>query len=379
MTNPSDPRVRIPALDEPADDAQPLRYLDGKRVLITGGTGSLGKKLVHRLLAGTNGKPSKIIVLSRDEAKQHDMRVRYQNRRAHPTDEVIFHNFQRLLEFRIGDVRDYASVVSALRNVDVVIHAAALKQVPTCEYFPYEAVRTNIEGAENIVRAIEAHRLPVDAVVGVSTDKACKPVNTMGLTKALQERIFIEANIRAPETRFVCVRYGNVLASRGSVIPLFHEQIRAGGPVTITTSQMTRFLLSLEEAVDTVVAALETALPGETLVPTAPSARMVDVAAALIGDRPIQTVITGIRPGEKLHEIMVSEEEAFRTIRRGDWYAIQAMLPEVAGVRVETPALVGEFSSESPVLAPEETLALLARHRLLLEDATENAAEELLR
>jgi UDP-glucose 4-epimerase len=379
MINSSDQRVRAPGVHDHEGGMQPLRYLDGKRVLITGGTGSLGKKLVHRLLGGANGKPSKIIVLSRDEAKQHDMRVQYQNRRAHPTDEVIFNNFQRLLEFRIGDVREYASVVSAMRNVDVVIHGAALKQVPTCEYFPYEAVRTNIEGAENIVRAIEAHRLPVESVVGVSTDKACKPVNTMGLTKALQERIFIEANIRAPETRFVCVRYGNVLASRGSVIPLFHEQIRAGGPVTITTSQMTRFLLSLEEAVDTVIAALETAERGETLVPSAPSARMVDVAAALIGDRPVQTVITGIRPGEKLHEIMVSEEEAFRTIRRGAWYAIQSMLPEVSPVPVETPALVGEFSSESPVMAPEETLALLARNRLLLEDVPADAGEELLR
>jgi FlaA1/EpsC-like NDP-sugar epimerase len=379
MTNPSGKHVPTPTLQDSPDAAEPRQYLHGKRVLITGGTGSLGKKLVHRLLGGANGKPSKIIVLSRDEAKQHDMRVQYLNRRSHPTDEVIFQNFQRLLEFRIGDVRDYSSVVSALRDVDVVINAAALKQVPTCEYFPYEAVRTNVEGAENIVRAIEAHRLAVDAVVGVSTDKACKPVNTMGMTKALQERVFIQGNLRAPETRFVCVRYGNVLASRGSVIPLFHEQIRAGGPVTITTSQMTRFLLSLEEAVDTVVAALETAERGETLIPSAPAARMVDVAAALIGDRPIQTVITGIRPGEKLHEILVSEEEAFRTVRRGNWYAIQAMLPELASGGVETPALVGEYSSESPLMTPAETLALLARHGLLLEDVPENAVEELLR
>jgi FlaA1/EpsC-like NDP-sugar epimerase len=355
------------------------RYLDGKRVLITGGTGSLGKKLVHRLLEGTHGKPAKIIVLSRDEAKQHEMRVQYQNRRGAPTDEIIFHNFQRLLEFRIGDVRDYHSVLSALQDVDIVVNAAALKQVPTCEYFPYEAVRTNVEGAENIVRAIQAHRLPIETVVGVSTDKACKPVNTMGLTKAVQERIFIQANMRAPWTRFVCVRYGNVLASRGSVIPLFHEQIRSGGPVTITTSEMTRFLLSLDQAVETVVAALETAEAGETLVPSAPSAKVVDIAAALIGDRNVETVITGIRPGEKLHEIMVSDEEAPRTISRGRWYAIRAMLPELAGEPVADPPLRGEYSSESPTMTPAETLELLTRYQLLLDDVAEGEAVELLR
>ena len=355
------------------------RYLDGKRILITGGTGSLGKKLVHRLLEGTHGRPSKIIVLSRDEAKQHEMRVQYQHRRSAPTDEIIFHNFQRLLEFRIGDVRDYHAVLAALQDVDIVVNAAALKQVPTCEYFPYEAVRTNVEGAENIVRAIQGHRLPIEAVVGVSTDKACKPVNTMGLTKALQERIFIQANLRAPWTRFVCVRYGNVLASRGSVIPLFHEQIRSGGPVTITTSEMTRFLLSLDQAVETVVAALETGRPGETLVPSAPSAKVVDIAAALIGYREIETVITGIRPGEKLHEIMVSDEEAPRTVQRGDWYAIGAMLPELAGEGEGSPALAGEYSSETPVMTPAETVDLLARYELLIDDVPEDETAELLR
>jgi FlaA1/EpsC-like NDP-sugar epimerase len=177
----------------------------------------------------------------------------------------------------------------------------------------------------------------------------------------------------------VCVRYGNVLASRGSVIPLFHEQIRSGGPVTITTSEMTRFLLSLDEAVETVVAALETAEAGETLVPSAPSANVVDVATALIGYRPIETVITGIRPGEKLHEIMVSEEEAPRTIQRGRWYAIRAMLPELTETASGPPALTGEYSSESPVLTPAETLALLTRHALLLDDVREDDPAELLR
>jgi FlaA1/EpsC-like NDP-sugar epimerase len=223
------------------------KLFDGKRVLITGGTGSMGKVLVRRLLGGSMGDPEAVIVFSRDEAKQYFMRVEYENRVA-ATDEVVYRNFQKKLQFWIGDVRDFNSVASALRGVDVVVNASAMKQVPTCEYFPYEAVRTNIEGAENIVCAIQKHNLQVETVVGVSTDKACKPVNAMGMTKALQERVFIQGNMRCSRTRFVCVRYGNVLASRGSVIPLFHEQIRNGGPVTITTPEMTRFLLSLEDA-----------------------------------------------------------------------------------------------------------------------------------
>src|SRR5262249_34368897 len=157
--------------------------------------------------------------------------------------EVIYENFARALEFRIGDVRDFADVSAAARDADVVVNAAALKQVPTCEYFPEQALLTNCTGAANLVRAIREQGLPVEAVVGVSTDKACMPVNVMGMTKAIQERIFAAANILVPKTRFVCVRYGNVLASRGSVIPLFHEQIRRGGPVTVTVPEMTRFLL----------------------------------------------------------------------------------------------------------------------------------------
>src|SRR5439155_5295164 len=157
-----------------------------------------------------------------------------------------YRNFQERLQFRIGDVRDLHAVAAALRGADVVVHAAALKQVPTCEYFPFEAVSTNVGGMENIVRAIREQDLPVETVIGISTDKACKPVNVMGMTKAVQERLVVEANLRAPQTRFVCVRYGNVLTSRGSVVPLFRFQIANGGPVTVTTPEMTRFLLTLE-------------------------------------------------------------------------------------------------------------------------------------
>jgi len=352
--------------------------LEGSRVLVTGGTGSLGKILTRRLLTGELGMPEKVIVFSRDEAKQHFMRLEFHQRPA-ATDEVIYHNFERILEFRIGDVRDFASVSAALSDADIVINGAAMKQVPTCEYFPFEAVRTNVEGAENIVRAIKQQGLPVQTVVGVSTDKACKPVNTMGMTKALQERIFVQANMRAPNTRFVCVRYGNVLASRGSVIPLFHSQIRGGGPVTITTPDMTRFLLSLNDAVDTVFAALDQATAGQTFVPRAPSARIVDVAAALIGDRAIEQVVTGIRPGEKIHEIMVSEDEAVRTLDRGKWFAIAPMLPELLGPQPEAGCLNKEYSSADNLMTAEETLQLLTKRNLLLEDFVPEEPAELLR
>lgn len=340
--------------------------LADKNIVVTGGTGSLGKVLVRRLLTGEIGLPKKITVFSRDEAKQHDMRLAYQHRKV-ATDEVIYHNFEQLLQFRIGDVRDLHSVSTVLRDADIVFNAAALKQVPSCEYFPYEAVQTNVMGAENIVRAIREHRLPVDTVVGVSTDKACKPVNVMGMTKAVQERIFVRANLDSANTRFICVRYGNVLASRGSVIPLFHEQISHGGPVTITTSDMTRFLLSLEQAVDTIFAALKNARPGETYIPRVPSARVTDIADVLIGDRPIDTKITGIRPGEKVHEILVSEEEAHRTTPRGAYYVIMPMLPELLSAKIESP-LQKEYSSNDILMSKHELTELLKKHDLLRED-----------
>lgn len=353
-----------------------LQSFDGKTILITGGTGSLGKTLVRRFLGGRAGNPAKIIVLSRDEAKQHAMRMEYQNKAA-ATDEIIYRNFQQLLEFRIGDVRDIHSVAQALRDVQIVFNAAALKQVPTCEYFPYEAVRTNIEGPENIVRAIQEHSLPVETVIGVSTDKACKPVNAMGMTKALQERLFIQANIRCPKTRFVCVRYGNVLASRGSVIPLFHDQIRSGGPVTITTEDMTRFLLSLDDAVDVILAAVQSGSPGETYIPRVPSAQVTHIAKALIGHRPIETRIVGIRPGEKVHEILVSEEEAHRTVERGPYYAILPMLPELRTNGSKATSLAKEYSSADDLMNLEETTQLLRNQKLMPEDVFGDFAEVL--
>ena len=353
-----------------------VSIFDGKRILITGGTGSLGKTLVRRFLDGNAGSPAKIIVLSRDEAKQHSMRTEYQHKIA-ATDEIIYRNFQRLLEFRIGDVRDRHSVVQALRDVDIVFNAAALKQVPTCEYFPYEAVLTNIGGPENIISAIQENALPIETVVGISTDKACKPVNAMGMTKALQERVFIQANIRCPGTRFVCVRYGNVLASRGSVIPLFHDQIRNGGPVTITTVEMTRFLLSLGDAVDVIFAAVQGASAGETYIPRVPSARVTHIARALIAGRPIKTHVVGIRPGEKVHETLISEEEAHRTVERGAYYAIRPMLPELRTQPDGAKSLIKEYSSADNVMTLEETSRLLSDQKLMPQDSVDEGVEVL--
>ena len=333
--------------------------------------------LVHRLLSGAEGQPERVIVFSRDEAKQHALRVQYGHQFA-ATDEVIYRNFQRILQFWIGDVRDFHSVAAALRDVDIAINAAALKQVPTCEYFPFEAVQTNIGGPQNIVRAIQEHNLPVQVVAGVSTDKACKPVNAMGMTKALQERVFVQGNLACPQTRFVCVRYGNVLASRGSVIPLFHEQIRQGGPVTITTRDMTRFLLSLEEAADTVFTAIRDGLPGETYVPQVPSARVTDIAAVLIGERQIEQVVTGIRPGEKVHEILVSEEEVHRTVQRGKYFTILPLLPELRRSDAGPTVLEKEYSSSDQPMTFAQTLALLQARRLMVEDIGD-APIELLR
>lgn len=331
--------------------------LEGKRILVTGGTGSLGNSVVRRLLSGEMGKPERITVFSRDEAKQHYMRLSYMHKEA-ATDEVIYHNFQELLSFRIGDVRDYASLLLAARDADVIVHAAALKQVPSCEYFPYEAVQTNVLGAQNLVRVVRENRTPVSTVIGISTDKACKPINVMGMTKAMMERILVGANMDCPNTRFACVRYGNVIASRGSVVPLFIDQIAHGGPVTITTGDMTRFLLSLDQAVDTVFAAIRWAEAGETYIPKVASARISDLAEVLVDGRDIEIKVTGIRPGEKIHEIMVSEEECYRTIERGDYYVVCPMLPELRP-RIEKPALTSEYSSERITLDHEGLRHLL--------------------
>jgi len=336
-----------------------VKPLENKRILVTGGTGSLGQTLVRRLLTNELGRPAKITVYSRDEAKQHYMRLDYMHRKA-ATDDVIYQNSQDLLSFRIGDVRDYAALTAALRDADVVFHAAALKQVPSCEYFPFEAVQTNIGGAANLVRAIRENDLNVEKVIGISTDKACKPINVMGMTKALQERVLIEANRDCARTSFMCVRYGNVIASRGSIVPLFVEQVQKGESMTVTLPEMTRFLLSLDSAVDTVFEAVTKGKRGQTFVPKVPAANIVDLAKAIMGDKELPIKYTGLRPGEKVHEIMVSEEECYRTIEQGDYYVILPVLPELRDADDFVQALENEYSSRDNNISIDELRDLLA-------------------
>ena len=274
--------------------------------LVTGGTGSFGKKFIEIMLR--DYRPNKIIIFSRDELKQHEMRM------------GGFHDPS--LRFFIGDVRDKNRLKRAMREVDVVIHAAALKQVPSCEYNPFEAVKTNILGAQNIIDA--AIDCGVKKVVALSTDKAVNPVNLYGATKLCSDKIFIQGNAYtgAQDTSFSCVRYGNVIGSRGSVIPLFIKQ-RKKGKITITDRRMTRFWLSLEHAVDVVIKALVHMQGGEIFVPKIPSMKIVDLAEAIAPDCDIE--IIGIRPGEKLHEILITEEDGRYTV---DYDGLYVIMPQ---------------------------------------------------
>ena len=345
---------------------------NNKTLLVTGGTGSFGKVFIRRILSDERGQPKKIIVFSRDEAKQHDMRLYYMKLNGY-----LCKKFKELVEFQIGDVRNYADICSAVSRADVIVNAAALKQVPSCEYFPLQAIQTNCLGPSNIVRAIEENHYPVETVLGISTDKACKPVNVMGMTKALQERIFISANLKSP-TRFICVRYGNVLASRASVIPFFHEQIRSGGPVTVTHESMTRFLISLDQAVDIVLEAIKYGNRGETFIPIAPAANVLDIAKVLVGDKKIEIKVTGIRPGEKLHEILVSEEEVLRTYKRDNYYVILPVVPEGCNLP-SGPWLKKEYSSDDRVFNIDELRHFLENKDLLKTEQQFQEGVELLK
>ena len=342
--------------------------LAGRHVLVTGGTGSLGAAVVERMLSGRHGQPERIVVFSRDEAKQHELRQRWLRNLAATDAEIWRESTTRRVQFRVGDVRDRDALASALDGVDTLIHAAALKQVPTCEYFPAEAVRTNVLGTENIVAAARGARAHLRCVVGISTDKAVKPVNAMGMTKALAERILLRATLDIPECRFSIVRYGNVAASRGSVLPLFLEQTARGGPITVTDPSMTRFLLSLDEAVDAVMRALAHGLPGETLVPRLPAARVADIARAVAGNRPIEIRVTGIRPGEKIHEVLIAAEERPRTTMRGRDFCVASILPEIADAQCDTAAdlpFAAEYSSADATIGVEGVRKLLEAAGLL--------------
>lgn len=321
-----------------------------KSVLVVGGTGSMGNALVHRILETSHGTPKRVRIFSRDEAKQFWMREELQQSGVD-------------IQFRLGDIRRASDVAAALDGIDIVINAAALKQVPACEYAPEQALLTNCIGPMNIVKAIRELKLPVQTVIGISTDKACKPVNVMGITKALQERIFIAANLES-STRYVCVRYGNVLASRGSVIPTFIDRILQGREILLTDPEMTRFLLTINEAVDVVFAAVREGMPGETFIPIVPSATVLDLAAAVIGTRQIEIRKVGSRPGEKKHEILVSEEERHRCVHKGLYYRIQPSLEGLASEKITGERLHEEYSSKDHLLSSVQVSNLLSRNRL---------------
>lgn len=274
-----------------------------KVVLVTGGTGSFGKKFIEIMLKEFH--PAKMIIFSRDELKQHEMRVGGFD---HPS-----------LRYFIGDVRDQNRLRRAMHGVDIVIHAAALKQVPACEYNPMEAIKTNILGSGNVIDA--ALDSGVKKVMALSTDKAVNPVNLYGATKLAAEKLFVQSNSYAAgtATRFSCVRYGNVVGSRGSVIPTFLNQ-RQSGTLTITDERMTRFWLTLEQGVRFVIECTETMQGGEVFVPKIPSTKIVDLARAIAPNADLELV--GIRPGEKLHEVLINEDEARSTLERDDMYVV---------------------------------------------------------
>ncbi|RJP27544.1 MAG: UDP-N-acetylglucosamine 4,6-dehydratase (inverting) [Candidatus Omnitrophota bacterium] len=282
--------------------------MDGKIILITGGTGSFGKKFVDITLR--TYQPKKLIIFSRDELKQHEMRTGGFD---HPA-----------LRYFIGDVRDGNRLYRAMHGVDIVVHAAALKQVPACEYNPIEAIMTNIMGAKNIIDA--AIDNGVKKVIALSTDKAVNPINLYGATKLTAEKLFVQSNAYAGRTgtRFSCVRYGNVVGSRGSVIPLFLKQ-KATGKITITDERMTRFWITLEQGVQFVLKCTEMMHGGEVFVPKIPSMNIMDLANAIAPECEIE--IIGIRPGEKIHELLVSSEEAHHSLEFEDFFVIQPSHP----------------------------------------------------
>ena len=322
-------------------DKKMFSNLADKTVLITGGTGSFGNRfgaIIRKL------DPREIRIFSRDEKKQWEM-------------ERVFPDFR----YFIGDVRDVGSLATAMEGVDYVFHAAALKQVPTCERFPLEAIRTNAIGAHNVCEVAQA--AGVKMVVGLSTDKAVKPVNAMGISKALMEKLICTRNKYGGKTTFCCVRYGNVMGTRGSIIPLFKKLIKEGKPLTITVPEMTRFLLTLDQSVDLVLLAMVTGKGGEVFVHKAPACTVIDLGRAIASKySPLglehEIVEIGIRSGEKIHEILVNEYEMLRSVEESDYFVIH---PEYVDQPHVTHPHSTEYSSDNAkrITALDEIVALL--------------------
>ena len=307
-----------------------MNFLKNKSVLITGGTGSFGKAFVSRLLK--EDEISKLVIFSRDELKQFEMAETIKSSK---------------VRFFLGDVRDYQRLLQATDGIDVIVHAAAMKQIPAAEYNPMEAIKTNILGAENIVNA--AIRNGVQRVLALSTDKAANPANLYGATKLCSDRLMVAGNTLAGKhlTRFACVRYGNVLGSRGSVIPFFLEKAKSGS-IPITDERMTRFWLTIEQGVQFVLDSLERMHGGEIFVPKIPSFKVTDVARVVCPGVP--THVIGIRPGEKLHEVMITEDDSYNTVESEDYYAVLSPTLKASGIYASKSTPVDEgfrFSSDN--------------------------------
>ncbi len=326
-----------------------------KTLLITGGTGSFGNAVLNRFL---NTDIGEIRIFSRDEKKQDDMRHEFQVKMPEVSDKIKFY---------IGDVRDLSSVRGAMHGVDLIFHAAALKQVPSCEFFPMEAVKTNVIGTDNVLTA--AIEEGVECVICLSTDKAAYPINAMGITKAIEEKVAVAKSRNSGKTRICCTRYGNVMCSRGSVIPLWIDQIKKGKPITVTEPNMTRFIMSLEEAVDLVLFAFEHGENGDLLIQKAPACTIKTQAEAvceLFGADKKDIRIIGIRHGEKMYETLLTNEECAKAVDMGNFYRVPA---DNRGLNYDNYFINGdvertkltEFNSNNTrILNVEETKAKIA-------------------
>jgi len=328
--------------------------MKGKEVLITGGTGSLGKELLNQLLTRGNCRPKGIRIYSRDELKQWEMRQWISN--------INIGSAAPGISFLVGDIRDYARLKMAMKGVAIVIHCAALKQVPSCEYNPIEAKKTNIDGAVNIIQA--ALDNDVEKVMNISTDKAVYPINLYGMTKAVAEKLFTQANVYAGNRKrpiFASCRYGNVIGSRGSIFPLFAKQIKKQGYITVTHKEMTRFFISLESVADFIIERLHHIEPGRTYIPKMPSAHIEMIAEEFAKKEMIRILKMypcqdytindkikeiGIRPGEKLHETLITKEEGAHTIDNGTFYSITKNVQRVKALAYKSNTNSNWFSKE---------------------------------
>lgn len=340
-----------------------MSVFTGKTLLITGGTGSFGNAVLNRFLQTDIGE---IRIFSRDEKKQDDMRHEFQAKMSEAADKISFY---------IGDVRDLASVKNAIHGVDYIFHAAALKQVPSCEFFPIEAVKTNVFGTENVLTA--AIEEEVESVICLSTDKAAYPVNAMGTSKAMMEKVIVAKSRTTQKTKICCTRYGNVMCSRGSVIPLWIEQIRNSNPITLTEPAMTRFIMSLEEAVDLVLFAFEHGEAGDILVQKAPACTIQTQAEAvcqLFNGKKENIKVIGIRHGEKMYETLLTNEECAHAIDLGRFYRVPC---DKRGLNYDKFFTKGnrervklnEFNSNNTrLLSVKETIAKLAALTYIQEE-----------